>query len=342
MGQLCSGVSGTVRWMIMLSHPDAAARVVSVQGEESQQKFFRHKLGALGGGNDITSGDYTVDEACKFCLTLPQCVGFTYMGELNPPGRVRCYFKSTQAGNDDPAWQTHLLHFTHKVGALGAGNDVESGQYTLEEAYVRCSVLPAAVGFTYQGKPSQQGKLTCHFKGSAAGNTDPNWQTYFKSPGTPQLAGEPTLTPHDLVKEVLKSIPEIRRRSRKEQAHWEKTLWGRPDGWKILVKETLRHPVMKGTTAATQREVAQLLLTTDFEQRAKAQFAPPDLVAKHATQILSQIDHFEAWPKKIQLHYEKLMQTPDGWFVQRLLSLSLLFPRFQCRCAFVSRAGSGF
>eukprot|EP01045_Picozoa_sp_COSAG04_P022115 COSAG04_NODE_2456_length_4092_cov_3.629101_2_plen_306_part_00 len=153
MGQMCSGVSGTVRWMIMLSHPDAAARVVSVQGEESQQKFYRHKLGALGGGNDLASGDYTVDEACKFCLTLPHCVGFTYMGELNPPGRVRCYFKSTQAGNDDPAWQTHLLHFTHKVGALGAGNDVESGQYTLEEAYVRCSMLQAAVGFTYQVIP---------------------------------------------------------------------------------------------------------------------------------------------------------------------------------------------
>ena len=208
MGQLCSGVSGTVRWMIMLSHPDAAARVVSVQGEESQQKFFRHKLGALGGGNDLAAGDYTVDEACKFCLTLPHCVGFTYHGVLNPQGRVRCYFKSTAAGNDDPAWQTHLLHFTHKVGALGGGNDIESGQYTLEEAYVRCSLLPAAVGFTYQGKPSQQGKLTCYFKSSAAGNTDPNWQTYFKGPGTPQLVTVPAISSHRPT--LLEFLAEIR------------------------------------------------------------------------------------------------------------------------------------
>ena len=45
------------------------------------------------------------------------------------------------------------LHFKHKVGALGGGNDIESGQYTLEEAYVRCSMVPAAVGFTYQVIP---------------------------------------------------------------------------------------------------------------------------------------------------------------------------------------------
>ena len=84
------------------------------------------------------------------------------------------------------------LHFKHKVGALGGGNDIESGQYTLEEAYVRCSMVPAAVGFTYQGKPSQQGKLMCYFKSSPAANDDPNWQTYFKSPGTPAFGARST------------------------------------------------------------------------------------------------------------------------------------------------------
>ncbi len=39
-------------------------------------------------------------------------------------------------------------------GALGAGNDIEKGMYTLQEAMVRCAQLPSAVGFTYYGQPN--------------------------------------------------------------------------------------------------------------------------------------------------------------------------------------------
>ena len=72
------------------------------------------------------------------------------------------------------------LHFQYKVGALGGGNDVHSGEFTLEEAFLHCHKLPNGVGFTYQGKPDQQGKLMCYFKSSVGGNQDPNWQTYLK------------------------------------------------------------------------------------------------------------------------------------------------------------------
>ena len=76
-------------------------------------------------------------------------------------------------------------HFTHKVGALADGNDIESGQYTLEEAKKRCSQLPMAVGFTHPNRSRPEDpacKVMCYFKSSATGNTDPKWQKYFKTP----------------------------------------------------------------------------------------------------------------------------------------------------------------
>ena len=43
--------------------------------------------------------------------------------------------------------------------ALGAGNDIEKGMYTLQEAMVRCAQLPSAVGFTYYGPPNPDTKV---------------------------------------------------------------------------------------------------------------------------------------------------------------------------------------
>ena len=150
---------------------------------------FAHKHGALGGGNDIAQGEHTIEEAAQRCIKLG-AKGFTFQGrQPNPHGRVLCYFKSSAAGNQDPNWQTFTPHLKHKVGALGGGNDVSSGQYTLEEAFLHCLKLPNGVGFTYQGKPNQQGKLMCYFKSSADGNQDPNWQTYLKAGGAPVLGG---------------------------------------------------------------------------------------------------------------------------------------------------------
>ena len=48
----------------------------------------------------------------------------------------------------------HGAEFQHQVGALGGGNDVDSGDYTLAEAYAHCASLPGAVGFTYEGLPA--------------------------------------------------------------------------------------------------------------------------------------------------------------------------------------------
>eukprot|EP01043_Picozoa_sp_COSAG02_P046577 COSAG02_NODE_4371_length_5442_cov_3.279057_4_plen_856_part_00 len=130
-----------------------------------------------------------MEEAARRCIELG-AQGFTFSGrDPNPRGRVLCYFKSSGAGNADPNWQTYTPHLTHKVGALAGGNDIESGNYTLEEASLRCLSLPNAVGFTFQGRPNQPGKLMCYFKSVGAGNADPNWQTYIKTPGAPVLGG---------------------------------------------------------------------------------------------------------------------------------------------------------
>ena len=85
----------------------------------------------------------------------------------------------------------------HKVGALGGGNDLESGTYTLQNAALHCLKMPRCVGFTYQGVPNQQGQLMCYFKSSGEGNQDPNWQTYLKGPGAPHLGGggQQSMTP---------------------------------------------------------------------------------------------------------------------------------------------------
>lgn len=153
----------------------------------STAQLFGHRTGALGGGNDLAQGEHTIEEAAQRCIKLG-AKGFTFQSRDSfPHGRVLCYFKSSDAGNNDPNWQTYLPHLSHKVGALGGGNDIETGQYTLEEAFHRCLSLPNGVGFTFQGSPTQQGKLTCYFKSSAAGNGDPSWQTYLKSPGAPVL-----------------------------------------------------------------------------------------------------------------------------------------------------------
>eukprot|EP01043_Picozoa_sp_COSAG02_P043308 COSAG02_NODE_3761_length_6272_cov_5.833468_4_plen_915_part_00 len=71
-----------------------------------------------------------------------------------------------------------LCEVFHRVGGL-AGNDLESGLYTLSEAFVRCSALPNCLGFTYRGQPGQQGELMCYFKNCCAVRTDDSqWQSY--------------------------------------------------------------------------------------------------------------------------------------------------------------------
>ena len=153
---------------------------------------FGYKPGALGGGNDVASGQYTLAEAAAKCVALG-AAGFTHAGPAPPPhARVLCYFKSSQAGNADPGWSTYWPHFKHKVGALGGGNDLEAGSYSLHDAWLHALKMPACVGFTYQGQPSAQGKLQCYFKSAADGNADPSWQTYLKAPGA-QTAHHPHL-----------------------------------------------------------------------------------------------------------------------------------------------------
>ena len=133
---------------------------------------FSYKVGALGGGNDVATGDYTLEEAALKCLELG-AAGFTHQGVTpQPQQKVRVFFKSSAAGNTDPAWATYTPHISHKVGALGGGNDLEAGSYTLHDAWLHSLKIPACVGFTCQGVPNQQGKVQCYFKSFAAGNAD--------------------------------------------------------------------------------------------------------------------------------------------------------------------------
>ena len=57
---------------------------------------FSHKVGALGGGNDLASGEYTLEQAAQFCITIG-AAGFTHHGAAPQPHQaVLCYFKSSR------------------------------------------------------------------------------------------------------------------------------------------------------------------------------------------------------------------------------------------------------
>jgi hypothetical protein len=72
---------------------------------------FVHKVGALGGGNDLAQGMFTLESAQEYARGLDGCVGFTFFGEPEPDGEVEVFFKSSTDGNEDPAWQTyHAVH----------------------------------------------------------------------------------------------------------------------------------------------------------------------------------------------------------------------------------------
>lgn len=70
--------------------------------------------------------------------------------------------------------------FEHAVGALGAGNNVHEGNYTLAQAKAKC-VEVGAVGFTHFGDsiPDEATIQYCYFKSTTTGNADPKWQKYL-------------------------------------------------------------------------------------------------------------------------------------------------------------------
>ena len=316
--QMCTGLAGDLSWFVQVQK--GSVKVLSLSTfspPPTPIALFAHKTGALGGGNDVAQGDHTLDEAAQRCLKLG-AAGFTHHGAPNPQGKVKCFFKSSQAGNEDPQWQTYLPHIKHKQGALGGGNDIESGEYTLDEAWIRCLQLPAAVGFTHAGAANPQGKVLCYFKSSTAGNADPAWQTYLKN--TPAPAA-PAPTPHDLAKKILLDVQQLGQPQAGpgKRAHWEHHLWNVADGWKRLVAECVdinnRQGRLHGQSAELQQQVSHLLLTSDFEARAKSQFVPPQVVQQHVVFILQQLGTFKSWPQDLQAHYAQTMRKnkAEGW-----------------------------
>ena len=69
-----------------------------------------HKVGALGGGNDLLVRPCTLAAAKELALATEGCHGFTFQGDQPTfNGERTCYFKGAAGGNDDAAWQTYLV-----------------------------------------------------------------------------------------------------------------------------------------------------------------------------------------------------------------------------------------
>ena len=109
--------------------------------------------------------------------------------QRNMAMRLGALGRGPAAAGQQPGQQrtTVQVRFDFRRGALGAGNDVEKGMHTLQEAMVRCAALPDAVGFTYFGPPNPGPavKLEVFFKKSGEGNDDPQWSTFIKAQPLP-------------------------------------------------------------------------------------------------------------------------------------------------------------
>jgi hypothetical protein len=73
--------------------------------------------------------------------------------------------------------------YTAAAGALAAGNDVHSGQFTLAEAKAYCNSTETCTGFTLHVplsavRPDESYHV--FFKGARATNSDQAWTAFFK------------------------------------------------------------------------------------------------------------------------------------------------------------------
>ena len=87
-------------------------------------RSINYRPGALGAGNDLEVGSYTLDEARAHALGLSGCAGFCFInpasGAEAPQGKLRVYFKSSKDGNDDPAWSSYIVQQPAAALAEGA------------------------------------------------------------------------------------------------------------------------------------------------------------------------------------------------------------------------------
>lgn len=86
-------------------------------------RTINYRPGALGAGNDLEAGSYTLDEARAHALGLSRCAGFCFMNPASgveaPQGKLHVYFKSSIDGNDDPAWSSYIVQ--HPAAAPSEG-----------------------------------------------------------------------------------------------------------------------------------------------------------------------------------------------------------------------------
>ena len=157
-GTNSSGVEAATDWLASNSPPPATAGLAA-------------GVGALGGRiSEMASafGD-TVVSSIKDAATVAASLEHSMTGPTvrRPPPQL-------------PP-KASLPVFEHRPGALGLGNDVLVGEFTLAQAKERCAVTPAAVGFTFcSDDRNPQGKVRCYFKSSAIGNSDMMWHTYLQ------------------------------------------------------------------------------------------------------------------------------------------------------------------
>eukprot|EP01050_Picozoa_sp_SAG11_P016157 SAG11_NODE_2171_length_3723_cov_2.688466_1_plen_1049_part_01 len=89
--------------------PELELKPIGPSAQTNAVLGFNHKIGALGGGNDITAGEFTLADAKQLATSISSCVGFTFHGSSPEfEGQRMVYFKNSCAGNDDPTWQTYF------------------------------------------------------------------------------------------------------------------------------------------------------------------------------------------------------------------------------------------
>ena len=130
---VCSGGSTRLPTMRRLG---AVPHHAAPQPRPQPQPRFAHRVGALGVGNDVHTGLFTVAEAKQHCAAI-NAVGFTFCATgAYPTGKVNCFFKSSADGNTDPQWQTFLraghaqpLATTTSGSGSGGGAAVDTPAY---------------------------------------------------------------------------------------------------------------------------------------------------------------------------------------------------------------------
>ena len=179
--------------------------------------------------------------------------------------------------------------FAHFQGALLAGGDLHSGNYTFDAAVAYCHSSPDCAAFTIHGNASdaKQGAATpvpTYFKEVVSRNTDPAWQTYVKADGP---ATKPTNAATVLRGALVYSLQLVEEFSVVKE--WAPFL---NKDYDITTTSTWNY-------ALADLDIAEPSATFKFE-RAGAPGAIPFNVAGYPSVIHAQVRELPGWTESMQ------------------------------------------